>query len=257
MVLSPLISGEQEQAMRIDIFTLFPRMFDGPFGTGIFQRALSQGLVELHIHNIRDYTHDKHHTADDYPFGGGGGMVLKPEPIFEAVEQARKEVPAGEEPPIILLSPQGRLFCHATASELSRQQCLMLICGHYEGVDDRVRQHLATDEISIGDYVLSGGEPAAMVVVDAIVRLIPGVLGSEDSAKHDSHSDGLLQYPQYTRPATFRKWSVPEVLLSGNHAQVARWRRQQATQRTLERRPELIDKAKQGPEAQPPSADMT
>jgi tRNA (guanine37-N1)-methyltransferase len=229
-------------------------MFDGPFATGIFQRALGQGLVELYIHNIRDYTHDKHHIADDYPFGGGAGMVLKPEPIFEAVERVRKEVPAREDLPVILLSPQGDLFHQAKAFELSRQQRLFLICGHYEGVDDRVRQHLATDEISIGDYVLSGGEMAAMVVTDAIVRLIPGVLGSEDSAKHDSHSDGLIQYPQYTRPATFRQWAVPEVLLSGNHAQVARWRRQQAMQRTLESRPELIDKTKRGPGVEHPPA---
>ena len=228
--------------MRIDILTLFPQMFEGPFNTGIFQRAISKGLVEVNVYNIRDYAHDKHHIVDDYPYGGGAGMVLKPEPIFEAVEQIKKEAQEGELP-IILLSPQGRLFSQAIAQKLSQYSHLMLICGHYEGVDERVHEHLATDEISIGDYVLSGGELAAMVVVDTIVRLLPGVLGSQDSLKDDSHTDGLLEYPQYTRPAVYRGWPVPEVLLSGNHAQIAQWRREQAVMRTLKHRPELIDKA--------------
>ncbi len=230
--------------MRIDILSLFPDMFSGPFSTGIFQRAVSNGLVEVNIYNIRDYTHDKHHVADDCPYGGGAGMVLKPEPIFEAVEKVKKEAqPEEGELPIVLLTPQGRLFSQAVARELSDLGRLILICGHYEGVDERVRQHLVTDEISIGDYVLSGGELAAMVVVDAVVRLLPGVLGSKDSLEEDSHTSGLLEYPQYTRPAEYRGWSVPEVLLSGNHALVARWRRQQAIARTLKRRPELLKKA--------------
>jgi len=228
--------------VRIDIFTLFPNMFDGPFGTGIFQRAISNQLVNINIHNIRDYTHDKHHIVDDYPYGGGTGMVLKPEPIFEAVESVKSDTGSEEELPIILLTPQGRLFSQAVARELSGYSHLILICGHYEGVDERVRQHLVTDEISIGDYVLSGGELAAMVVVDAVVRLLPGVLGSEASTQDDSHTTGLLQHPQYTRPAVYRGWSVPEVLLSGNHAQIAKWRREQAIRRTHERRPELLDK---------------
>jgi len=231
--------------VRIDILSLFPQIFKEPFNTGIFQRAVANGLIEVNICNIRDYTHDKHRIVDDYPYGGGAGMVLKPEPIFEAVEQIKKEAATEEEElSIILLTPQGRPFSQTVARELSHYRHLILICGHYEGIDERVHQHLATDEISIGDYVLSGGEPAAMVVVDAVVRLLPGVLGSEDSLKDDSYTDGLLEYPQYTRPAVFREWPVPDVLLSGNHAQIARWRREQSIIRTLKRRPELLDKAK-------------
>ena len=237
--------------MRIDILTLFPQMFQSLTSPGIFKRAIERGLVKVNIHNIRDYTHDKHHVVDDYTYGGGAGMVLKPEPIFEAVEAVKSDIyleervdgSSPEALPVILLTPQGRLFSQQIALELSRYERMILICGHYEGVDERVRQHLVTDEISIGDYVLTGGELAAMVVVDAVVRLLPGGLGSEVSAQEDSHAAGLLEYPQYTRPAVFRGWAVPEVLLSGNHAEVGRWRREQAIQRTLERRPELLDKA--------------
>jgi tRNA (guanine37-N1)-methyltransferase len=218
-------------------------MFDILGGTGIFQRAAEQGLVDIGIHNIRDYSHDRHHVVDDYPYGGGAGMLLKPEPIFEAAEAVKQAVQPPPDTPVILLTPQGRPFRQADARRLSQYKHLILICGHYEGVDERVRQHLVTEEISIGDYVLTGGELAAMVVIDAVVRLLPGVLGSQDSPQDDSHSDGLLEYPQYTRPADYRGWPVPEVLLSGNHAQIARWRRQQAIARTLERRPELLDKA--------------
>lgn len=233
--------------MRIDILTLFPQMFEVPFSFGIFKRAVDNRLVDLNLYNIRDYTHDRHHTADDYPYGGGSGMVLKPEPIFEAVEAIKGDI--GQEGgilPVILLTPQGRPFSQQIARELSGYRHLVLICGHYEGVDERVREHLATDEISIGDYVLTGGEVPAMVVIDAVVRLLPGVLGSEDSPRDDSHAEGLLEYPQYTRPADFRGWAVPEVLLSGNHADIARWRREQIIRRTLERRPELLDKANLG-----------
>jgi len=232
--------------VQIDILTLFPQMFQGPFSTSIFQRAIDHKLVNVNLHNIRDYTHDKHHTVDDYTYGGGAGMVLKPEPIFEAVDSIKSDIYLEEEVgelPIILLTPQGRLFSQEIALELSRYSHLILICGRYEGVDERVREHLVTDEISIGDYVLGGGELAAMVVVDAVVRLLPGVLGSEVSPLDDSHVTGLLEYPQYTRPVTYRGWAVPEVLLSGNHAQIAEWRREQAIIRTLERRPELLDKA--------------
>jgi len=228
----------------IDILTLFPEMFQGPFSTGIFKRAIDHGLVSINLHNIRDYTHDKHHTADDYAYGGGAGMILKPEPIFEAVESIETDIKQGAgNLPIILLTPQGRLFSQQIAHELSRYRHLILICGRYEGVDERVAEHLVTGEISIGDYVLGGGELAAMVVVDAVVRLLPGVLGSEASLQDDSHVAGLLEYSQYTRPAVYREWSVPEVLLSGNHAQVSKWRREQAIRRTMERRPELLDKA--------------
>ena len=239
--------------MHIDILTLFPQMFDSPFSTGIFKRAIDRKLVSVSLHNIRDYTHDKHHTADDYVYGGGAGMILKPEPIFEAVESIKSQIK--QEPPdqlgrlpVILLTPQGRLFRQEIAYELSKDNHLILICGRYEGVDERVREHLVTDEISIGDYVLSGGELAAMVIVDAVVRLLPGVLGSEASAADDSHAAGLLEYPQYTRPEVYREWVVPQVLLSGNHAQIAKWRREQAIGRTLERRPELLDRAKLSPE---------
>jgi len=231
--------------MHIDILTLFPQMFDSPFSASILKRAIDRKLVSVSLHNIRDHTHDKHHTVDDYAYGGGSGMILKPEPIFETVESIKSGYANQEssQSPVILLTPQGRCFSQEIAYELSQCGHLILICGRYEGVDERVREHLVTDEISIGDYVLSGGEIAAMVVVDAVVRLLPGVLGSEASAIDDSHATGLLEYPQYTRPAVYRGWSVPQVLLSGDHAQIAKWRREQAIQRTLERRPELLDKA--------------
>lgn len=231
--------------MRIDVLTLFPQMFQVPFSFGIFKRAIDHKLVSVNLYNIRDYTHDKHHTVDDYPYSGGPGMVLKPEPIFEAVESIKSTVRPEEEVdalPVILLTPQGRPFSQQIAQELSTYSHLILICGHYEGVDERVREHLATDEISIGDYVLSGGELPAMVVIDAMVRLLPGVLGSETSPLDESHINGLLEYPQYTRPAVYRGWPVPEVLLSGNHAQIAKWRHEQVILRTLQRRPDLVDK---------------
>ncbi|MFQ5996068.1 MAG: tRNA (guanosine(37)-N1)-methyltransferase TrmD [Dehalococcoidales bacterium] len=231
--------------MRIDVLTLFPQMFEVPFSFGIFKRAIDHKLVSINLYNIRDHTHDKHHTVDDYPYGGGPGMVLKPEPIFEAVEAIKSDISAKEKIdtlPVVLLTPQGRLFSQQIARELSSHSHLILICGHYEGVDERVCEHLVTDEISIGDYVLTGGELPAMVVIDAVIRLLPGVLGAEESPLNESHANGLLEYPHYTRPAVFRGWSVPEVLLSGNHAQVAKWRREQIIRRTLERRPELLDK---------------
>ncbi len=231
--------------MQIDILTLFPQMFQSPFSVGIFKRAVDRNLIQVNIHNIRDYTHDKHHTVDDCAYGGGAGMVLKPEPIFETVELIKSDIlrQGVSELPIILLTPQGRLFCQQIAQELSKYSHLILICGRYEGVDERVCEHLATDEISIGDYVLGGGELAAMVVVDAVVRLLPGVIGSEASALDDSYTTGLLEYPQYTRPDVYRGWVVPEVLLSGNHNQIAKWHREQAILRTMKRRPELLDKA--------------
>lgn len=227
--------------MHIDILTLFPQMFPGPFGASILKRAIDRNMVSIDIHNIRDYTHSKHHTVDDYAYGGGAGMLLKPEPIFEAVESVKKQ--GAEALPVILLTPQGRLFSQHIAQELSTFGHLILICGRYEGFDERVREHLVTDEISIGDYVLGGGELAAMVVVEAVARLLPGVLGSEDSLADDSHVSGLLEYPQYTRPAVYRGWAVPEILLSGDHARIAKWRREQSIKRTRERRPELLVKA--------------
>ena len=226
--------------MRIDILTLFPNMFVGPFGESITKRAIDRQLVTIAIHNLRDYAWDKHRIVDDYPYGGGPGMLLKAEPLFAAVEA----ITGGEETPVILLTPQGRLLCQEVVEELATHERMLLICGHYEGVDDRVRQHLVSDEISIGDYVLSGGELVAMVVVDAVVRRLPGALGSEASVAEDSHSDGLLKYPQYTRPQVYRGWEVPPVLLSGNHAQIANWRREQSILRTLRRRPDLLEKAK-------------
>jgi len=227
-----------KDVMRIDVLTLFPHLFEAPFGYGIFKRASENGLVDIHLHNIRDYTHDKHHIVDDSPYGGGAGMVMKPEPLFEAVETINKDA---ADVRVILLTPQGKVFSQPMAQELSLEKRLTFICGHYEGVDERVREHLATDEISIGDYVLTGGEIPAMVVMDAILRLVPGVLGSEESPLDDSHANGLLEYPHYTRPAEFRGWEVPEVLISGNHGIIARWRREQILRRTLERRPELLE----------------
>lgn len=225
--------------MRFDIFTLFPGMFEGPFAHSIIKRAIEGGLVKLTIHDIRVYAADRHHTADDYSFGGGPGMVLKPGPIFAAVEDVLSRASAGERR-VILMSPQGRVFSQALARELAGLPHLLLICGHYEGVDERVRRYLVDDEISIGDYVLTGGELPAMVLVDAVLRLRPGVLHDDASPAEESHSHGLLEYPQYTRPAEFRGWGVPPVLLSGDHARIAAWRRRQSILRTWRRRPELL-----------------
>jgi tRNA (guanine37-N1)-methyltransferase len=216
-------------------------MFRGPFEESIVKRAVEKGLVQIFLHDIRDYASDRHRTVDDYTFGGGQGMLMKPEPLFAAVDDVQSQ--ATERGPVVLLTPQGRLFDQEVAVELARQERLIVICGHYEGVDARVHEHLATDEISIGDYVLSGGELAAMVVVDAVVRQIPGALGSPLSSADDSFAQGLLEHPQYTRPAEFRGMSVPEVLLSGNHGEIARWRRQQSLLRTARRRPDLLARA--------------
>ncbi len=226
--------------MRFDILTLFPEMLEGPFRESIVGKAIDAGLVTVVVHNLRDYTTDKHRTTDDAPYGGGGGMVMKPEPIFRAVEMV-----LGEERPstrVILLSPQGRLFTQELAWELAAQERILLICGRYEGVDERVGRYLVDDEISIGDYVLTGGEIPVMVVVDAVTRLLPGVLGDPGAAMKDSHAQGLLEHPQYTRPALFRGRPVPDLLLSGNHAKIARWRRREALRRTFERRPDLLKK---------------
>ncbi len=221
--------------MHFDIFTLFPGMFQGPFTESILKRAQERGLLSIALHNIRDATTDKHHVVDDYPYGGGAGMVMKPEPIFAAIEAVYQNGP------IILLTPQGRLFNQQIARALAQEPRITLLCGHYEGIDERVIQHLVTDELSIGDYILTGGELAAMVVVDAVSRLIPGVL-TEGSTEEESHSSNLLEYPHYTRPPEFRGWGVPDVLLSGNHAQIARWRRKEAIRRTRQRRPDLFAK---------------
>lgn len=227
--------------MHFDILTLFPAMFASPLEESILKRAIESGRLSVALHNIRDYATGKHRVTDDAPYGGGGGMVMKPEPIFAAVEAVLPPSQAGgNEVPVILLTPQGRLFTQSVARELSHHQRILLICGHYEGVDERVRQHLASDEISIGDYVLTGGELAALVIVDAVTRLLPGVLGDPGAPFDDSHAHGLLEGPHYTRPFEFRGWQVPEVLLSGDHAAVARWRREQALRRTFERRPDLL-----------------
>jgi tRNA (guanine37-N1)-methyltransferase len=223
--------------LHVDVFTLFPAMFDGVLGESILKRAQDMGMLRVELHNFRDWATDKHQIVDDYPYGGGGGMVLKPEPLVAAIEAT---VPQDECIPIILLSPQGRLFNQAMASELAAYRRLALVCGHYEGVDERVRQLVVSDELSIGDYVLTGGELAAMVVIDAVARLLPGVLGDPDAPAHDSHSSGLLEHPHYTRPDTFRGLAVPDALLAGDHAQVAAWRRREALRRTWQRRPDLL-----------------
>ncbi|WCF10251.1 tRNA (guanosine(37)-N1)-methyltransferase TrmD [Paenibacillus thiaminolyticus] len=264
--------------MRIDVLTIFPEMCEGVFRSSILGKAQEKGLVTLNAVNFRDYSENKHQTVDDYPYGGGGGMVLKPEPIFAAVEamiaqqaeaertQLREEghTPAADDsdvpnvpnstdglngpnrlerkrPRVILMCPQGETFTQAKAEELAQESHLILVCGHYEGYDERIREHLVTDELSIGDYVLTGGELPAMVVTDSVVRLLPGVLGNESSAVTDSFSTGLLEYPHYTRPADFRGWTVPDVLLSGHHAKVEQWRKEQSLRRTVERRPDLIE----------------
>ncbi len=232
--------------LRFDILTLFPGLFCGVFEESIVRRALDAHLVEIELHNIRDYAPGKHHVTDDVPYGGGGGMVMKPEPIFYAVEAVLGhpvQSQADLEAPVILLTPQGRLFNQSVAQELAQLSRIILVCGRYEGFDERVREHLATDEISIGDYVLSGGEIPAMVLVEAVTRLLPGALGDALGALKDSHASGLLEYPHYTRPPEFRGYRVPEMLLSGHHANVERWRREQALRRTWERRPDLLARA--------------
>lgn len=241
--------------MRFDVFTLFPEIFTSYLETSILQRARQAGLIEVHLHNIREWTTDRHHITDDEPYGGGGGMVMKAEPIFAAIEAVLGAPPVC---PLILMTPQGRVFTQAIALELAvpaqiqsdpdfpdlfQPARLALLCGRYEGIDERVRQHLVTDELSIGDYVITGGELAALIVVDAVTRLLPGALGDPDGAMDDSHASGLLEYPHYTRPPEFRGWRVPDTLLSGDHARISRWRREQALLRTWQRRPDLLAKA--------------
>lgn len=230
--------------LRVDIISIFPDYFREAFDYGIIRRARAAHLVEIKVHDLRSWTSDRHKVVDDRPFGGGDGMVLKPEPIFAAVEslthaRRREDVPNGKR--VVLLSPQGKQFTQSMASEFAECEQLVLICGRYEGVDERVADALVTDEVSIGDYVLSGGEPAALVVIDAIVRLLPGALGSETSAATESFSDGLLDYPHYTRPLEFEDMKVPEVLLTGHHAQIAKWRREAAEQKTKRNRPDLLN----------------
>ena len=228
--------------MHFDILTLFPGLFAGAFEESIIKRARESGSVTIDLHNIRDYATGRHKVTDDTPYGGGGGMIMKPEPIFAATEVVLGEQVSAI--PVVLLTPKGRLFNQSVARELSHHDRLLLICGRYEGVDERVHQYLATDQISIGDYVLSGGEIAAMVIVDAVTRLLPGVLGDPSATFEDSHAEGLLEYPHYTRPSIFRDHPVPDVLLSGHHAEITRWRRQQALHRTWERRPDILPNAR-------------
>ena len=248
--------------MQFEVFTLLPDVFAPYLESSILSRAQQRGLIDVRLHNIRDYTHDRHHTTDDTPYGGGGGMVMKPEPVFEAIESVlgldpdRAQPPspalapgasvvsAQDEPiPVILLTPQGRVFNQRVAEELALHERIALLCGRYEGVDERIREHLVTDEISVGDYVLTGGELPALILIDAISRLLPGVLGDPTGAEDDSHSMGLLEYPHYTRPPEFRGWKVPDVLLSGDHGKIEKWRREQALLRTLKKRPDMIEKA--------------
>ncbi|MFB9218626.1 tRNA (guanosine(37)-N1)-methyltransferase TrmD [Kurthia sibirica] len=226
--------------MNIQVLSLFPNMFEGVFGASILKKAQEKGAVSLAVTDIRDFSMNKHNQVDDYPYGGGAGMVLKPEPMFNAVE---KLVVDGKKPRIIMMCPQGERYDQKKAEELALEEDLIFLCGHYEGYDERIREHLVTDEISIGDFVLTGGELAAMTVIDSIVRLIPGVLGQEASHVNDSFSTGLLEHPHYTRPADFRGMKVPDVLLSGNHAKIAQWRDEQTIKRTFERRPDLFEQA--------------
>jgi tRNA (guanine37-N1)-methyltransferase len=240
--------------MEFDVFTLLPEVFPPYLNSSILKRARQRGLFDVRVHNIRDYATDRHHVTDDEPYGGGGGMVMKVEPVFAAVESvlgslsSRDDNPQNGKPaqaacPVILLTPQGRVFNHRVAEELVCHPRLALICGRYEGVDERIREHLATDEISIGDFVLTGGELPALILIDALSRLIPGVLGDPDGAMDDSHAAGLLEYPHYTRPPEFRSWGVPEILLSGDHARIEKWRREQSLRRTLKRRRDLLASA--------------
>ncbi|HCR72120.1 MAG TPA: tRNA (guanosine(37)-N1)-methyltransferase TrmD [Anaerolineae bacterium] len=235
--------------MQFEVFTLLPEAFSSYIDTSILKRAQERGLININIHNIRDYTYDKHHVTDDTPYGGGGGMVMKPEPVFEAVEKVLDINPPqtsgkpDSEIPIILLTPQGRVFNQSIAKELSTYPRIVLICGRYEGIDERIRENLVTDEISVGDYVLTGGEIPALLVIDAVSRLLPNVLGDPTGAEDDSHAMGLLEYPHYTRPPEFRGNKVPDVLLSGDHAKIDKWRREQALERTFRKRPDMLEKA--------------
>ena len=226
--------------MRFDVFTLLPEVMEVYLRASVLGKAQEASRLEVCLHNIRDYTTDRHRTTDDEPYGGGGGMVMKPEPVFAAVESVLGE--RLNTTPVILLTPQGRMFTQTVARELAGRERLALICGRYEGVDERIRQHLATDEISIGDFVLTGGELPALVIIDAVSRLLPGVLGDEQATAKDSHAEGLLEHPHYTRPAVFRGWEVPEVLRSGDHARIAAWRRKMSLIRTRERRPDLFSR---------------
>lgn len=227
--------------MRIDVVTLFPAMFEGPMTESMLWKARDRGLLDLRFVQIRDFTTDRHRTADDTPYGGGGGMIMKPEPVMSAIETALDGAPQGT--PVLLMTPQGRVFSHQIATELAQHDRIVMVCGRYEGIDDRVRQLIITDELSIGDYVLTGGELAAMVVIDAVIRHIPGVLGAEGGAERESHADGILEGPHFTRPPVFRGLKVPDVLVEGNHAQVARWRRKEGLRRTWHNRPDLLFKA--------------
>jgi tRNA (guanine37-N1)-methyltransferase len=237
--------------MKIDILTLFPEMFSGVLGTSIVGKAAQKGLVSFRIVNFREFSESKHGQVDDMPYGGGGGMVLKPEPIFRAVESLTGNAGDAEnasKPRVVLLCPQGKRYDQKMAEELAREEHLIFICGHYEGYDERIREHLVTDEISIGDYVLTGGELPAMVIIDSVVRLQKGALGNAQSAVTDSYSTGLLEHPHYTRPAEFRGWKVPDVLLSGHHENIEKWRLKESVRRTLERRPDLLETIEQTPE---------
>lgn len=225
--------------MKIDVISLFPEMFDGPFGHSILKRACDSGILNIHVTNPRDFALDKHKIVDDTPFGGGSGMVMKPDPLFYAVEHCKQQTLTANRR-IILTSPGGATFTQQKAKELAQFDQLIILCGHYEGIDDRIREHVIDESISIGDYVLTGGELPAMVIVDSVARMLPGVLGADDAAQHDSFYNGLLEYPQYTRPREFRGWEVPEVLLSGDHAKIDRWRRKESLRITLERRPDLL-----------------
>ena len=232
--------------MNFHILTIFPAIFTSYLAEGILARARERNLLSVQLHDIREHTHDRHRTVDDYPYGGGPGMVMKPAPLFEAVESIRASGQLDESSPVILLTPQGRPFTQSIAEELAEKPELALICGRYEGVDERVARHLATDAISIGDYILGGGELAAMIIIEAVSRLLPGVVGSAESPANDSFTTGLLQHPIYTRPAAFRDMEAPEILLSGHHAQIERWRRQESLRRTFHNRPDLLDKLPPG-----------
>ncbi len=235
------MGAEKIRPFRFDVITIFPEYFRSPLETAVLKKARERGLIDIHLINLRDFTRDKHHTVDDRPFGGGEGMLFKPEPLYEAISSLRASPPPAW---VIYLSPQGRVLNQEIVRELYQKGRLVLICGRYEGIDERIREHCIDDEISIGDYVVFGGEVAALVVIEAVSRLVPGVVGCRDSVEKESFSEGLLKYPQYTRPRDFRGWKVPEVLLSGDHAEIARWRRRKSLETTFKRRPDLLKKAK-------------